>query len=241
MSVGGRETIWGLKYDIGNMITETTNQINQPTGWTVKTETYILHMINSLKKERLKEKRRTSNVRTLVSYKRASSFQPWFLYTKWIFTKTSAVQKLCTWVKRASTHKLLHRITAPSPCVYLQYKTSQKLNRERGICVKKHVQICSSEPTHCYILYAVYITLAVFLSKWKAFSREDRRICIKSTSFPHRRGHTLSLLRKKSTSLHKLTLEIRGENLISSSFPLTQTQPLMFDGKIAFPITPALP
>lgn len=75
---------------------------------------------------------------------------------------------------------------------------------------KEHVQIRSERehihPTHCYILYAVYITLdyitlAVFLSKWKAFSQEDRRkmyqIYFISTQ---ERAHTLSLLRKINIS-----------------------------------------
>lgn len=181
---------------------------------------------------------------TLVSYKRLSSFQLWFLYIKWVFTKTSAVQKLCAWVKRASTHKTNTSITALSPFIYLQYKTSQKLNQERGYVWKKHVQIRSEwehiHPTHCYILYAVYITLdyitlAVFLSKWKAFSQEDRRICIKSTSFPHRRGHTLSLLRKIYVSAQtKLWNMGREFDQLWSAACFPPTLPLMLDVKIAF-------
>jgi len=98
----------------------------------------------SLKKEK-KEKQRTAYV---VTAERASSFQPWFLYIKWLFTKTSAVQKLCAWVKRASKRKTnTSNHGSDTIYIYLQYKTSQKLNQERGYVWKNMFESVSSENT----------------------------------------------------------------------------------------------
>lgn len=183
-----------------------------------------------------------SKCRNCWHWSRISSFQPWFLYIKWLFTKTSAVQKLCAWVKRASKRKTNTSNHSSNTIYLLTVQNKSKIEPRKGICVKKHVQIRFEwehiHPTHCYILNAVYITLdyitlAVFLSKWKAFSQEDRRICIKSTSFPHRRGHTLSLLRKINISAQTKLLKY-GARIRSACFPPTQTLPLMLDVKIAF-------